>query len=93
MRRARRGLISDVISAGSKLSVAGWVIKDFEFNLAGPIFKSLKKDQNVHTIKGITHRLIPQTGFGAHHQGGQIRSYVQLKEIQNALDTYNAKHK
>lgn len=58
MRRARRGLISDVISAGSKLSVAGWVIKDFEFNLAGPIFKSLKKDQNVHTIKGITHRQV-----------------------------------
>ena len=62
-------------------------IKDFVFNLAGPIFKALNKDNNIHAIKGLTQRLIPQTGFGSHQRGGQIRQFVQSGDIQQALDT------
>ena len=85
--RNKRGLISDLVGDGKELMGAAGSIKDFVFNLAGPIFKSLNKDKNIHAIKGLTQRLIPQTGFGSHHRGGQIRNLVQSGDIQQALDT------
>ena len=68
--RNKRGILSDIVGTGKEIGIAGGAIKDFVFNLAGPIFKSLNKDKNVHAIKGLTQRLIPQTGFGSHHRGG-----------------------
>ena len=68
--RSKRGIISDILSTGKDISMAGGWIKDFVFSLTGPIFKSLNRDQNVHATKGLTRPLISQTGLGSHHRGG-----------------------
>ena len=44
--RNKRGLFNDALSTGNEMAVSGGAIKDFVFNLVGPIVK----DSNTHAL-------------------------------------------
>ena len=94
--RARRDVVGDVvgdiIQGGAQAMMSGGNIKDFAFALLGPILKSLNRDNNVHAVKGLTRRFLPQTGFQSHPRGEIIRKYVQQGHLQQAVDVM-AKHR
>ena len=56
--RNKWGYLHDAISTGKELFVARGAIKDFVFNLIGPIVKGLNKDSNTHALKGFTRRVL-----------------------------------
>ena len=61
-------------------------MKDFMFSIASPILKSLSNDHNIRVLNGVSHRLIPQTGFGTHARGVEIMEAVEDGDFRGALD-------
>ena len=57
-------LITDLVKTGKDISTAGGDMKDFMFSIASPILKSLSNDHNVHVLKGLSWRLLPQKALG-----------------------------
>merc|ERR1712237_255920 len=84
--RGKRSIITDFVGDGKNLMTSAGFLKEFAFNLAAPVIKSLSRDGNSHAIEGLTNRLIPQTGLGAHLRGAQVRDYVDNGNVQSALD-------
>ena len=79
-------LIADLVKSGKDISTAGGYMKDFMFSIAAPILKSLSNDNNVHVLKGVNCRLIPQMGFGTHARGVKIMEAVEDGDFCGALD-------
>ena len=79
-------LVTELVKSGKDISTAGGFIKDFVYSIAAPIFKSLSKDHNVHALKGISRRLISQTGFGTHARGVELMEAVDDGDFRGAID-------
>ena len=61
-------------------------MKDFMFSITSPILKSLSNNHNVHVLKGLSRRLLPQTGFGTYARGIEIMEAVEDGDFRRALD-------
>ena len=85
--RDKRGLIKGAIGTVRDVAEIGGYIKDFIFNLAGPIFRNLKADDNKAAIVSMTRRLLPQTGLRGHTVGRNVRTLMANGEVQNTMDT------
>ena len=79
-------VVGNIVQGGARAMMSGGTIKDFAFNLLGPILQSLNRDNNVHAVKGFTRRFLPQTGFQSHDRGEIIKSYVQDGHLQDAVN-------
>ena len=79
-------VVGNIVQGGARAMMSGGTIKDFAFNLLGPILQSLNRDNNIHAVKGFTRRFLPQTGFQSHDRGEIIKSYVQDGHLQDAVN-------
>ena len=78
--------MTELIKSGKDISTAGGNIKEFVYVMAASIFTALSKDRNIHAIKGVTRRLIPQTGFGTHARGVEIMNTVDKGDFRGAIE-------
>ena len=64
----------------------GGSIKDFIFNLAGPLLKNLKVEGNKEAYIGMANKFLPYTGLKGHAVAQDIRTLLDNGEVQNTID-------
>ena len=86
VKRSPTNLLIEAVKAGKDISSAGGYIKDFIYNIAAPIYSSLSHDHNAHVMKGVTRRLIPQTGLASDERGTEIIHDMRVGNYQAAIN-------
>ena len=84
--RDRRGILKEGLEVVKDIVGMGGSIKDFIFNLAGPVLKKLKVEGNKEAYIGMANKLLPYTGLQGHAVAQNVRALLDNGEVQNAID-------